>query len=103
MGKTSPTGVTKHKENGKRLRYFLEDAETGKVKIYPNDKEAFIFTNADKDYLNGRTRKRPLDLDLHIAVYILECEGIPTEILDGVKQWVRDNPVAGSRLPTLVT
>ena len=82
--------------------YFLEDAEVGRIKIYPNDREADIFTSQDKDYLEGRTRRRPLDLSLHLAIYVLDCEGLPSNILSQVREWVRNNPVAGSRQPTLV-
>jgi len=81
--------------------YFLEDAELGKVEIYLGDKEADIFTGFDRDYLEGRKRKRPLDLDLHIAIYVLEKEGLPIELLDSVKEWVRYNPVASTRLSSL--
>jgi hypothetical protein len=81
--------------------YYLEDGEVGRVKIYLNDKEADIFTYKDTEYLEGRTRKRPLDLSLHIAIYILNCEGLPEHILEQVKQWVKEHPVAGSQVATL--
>ena len=81
-----------------KLGYFLEDAELGKVAIYPNDKVAEIFTLKDMDYLEGKTRKRPLDLDLHIAIYILRREGLQRDILGEVEQWVRENPVARTQL-----
>jgi len=81
--------------------YFLVDDEVGKVRIQPDTKAAEIFTVEDNDYLEGSTRKRPLDLDLHIAIYILESEGLSEELLDKIKQWVRVNPIAGSKIPNL--
>jgi len=82
--------------------YFLVEEEIGKVRINPDTKPAEIFTVKDMDYLEGTIRKRPLDLDLHIAIYILESEGMPMSLLDDVKQWVRENPVVGSKWPALI-
>ncbi len=81
--------------------YFLVEDEVGRVRINPNNKAFQIFTGKGKEYLSGNIKNRPLDLDLHIAVYILESEGLPSALLNRIKQWVKENPVAGSRLTIL--
>lgn len=66
---------------------------TPKVKVWDGEKASDIFDVHDNNYLDGTNRERPPDFDLHLAIYILEREHMPDDILDKVKQWVRENPM----------
>lgn len=60
-----------------------------------SDNAADIFDIHDFNYYVGDVRKQPPDFNLHLAIYLLEHESLPSSILDQVKQWAKDNPVAG--------
>ena len=64
-----------------------------KVKVHDGEKASDIFDVHDSNFLDGTTKDRPPDFDLHLAIYILEREHTSNDILDRVKQWVRENPM----------
>jgi hypothetical protein len=77
---------------------------TPKVKVYPGDREADIFNNYDRDFMNSPTENnRPPEFNLHLAIYIFNCESLPDYLLEPLKQWVKDNKKAGSKIPNLLT
>ena len=45
----------------------------------------------EKSIIEREIKERPLDFNLHLAVYILKCEQIPSELLAPLRQWVRDH------------
>ena len=64
-----------------------------KVKVHDGCKASDFFDVHDDNYMDGTTRERPPDFDLHLALYILAREGMPESLLGEVAQWVRENPM----------
>ena len=64
---------------------------TPKVKVCVGDKASDHFDVHDNNYLDGTTKERPPDFDLHLALYIFAKEGMPESILEPIVQWVREN------------
>lgn len=60
-----------------------------------NQKECTNFTQIDSNFIHGDSRKRPLDFDLHLALYLLQRESLPDKLLNPLKQWAQDNKTAG--------
>jgi hypothetical protein len=50
-----------------------------------------LFDTKDMEYVWGHSKEKPLDFDLHLACHLLENGGLPTELLEPVQQWVREN------------
>ena len=61
------------------------------IKLNPHSKAFDHFDVFDEDYIEGKTRRKPSDFDLHLALYLLGKEQLPTELLEPLVQWVRDN------------
>ena len=66
---------------------------TPRVKVYDGEKASDIFNVHDNNFLDGTRRDRPPDFEMHLAIYILEREHMPDDILDRVKQWAKENPM----------
>jgi len=45
----------------------------------------------DVNYIDGTSSKKPPDFNLHLALYLLEQEHLPPELLEPLEQWARDN------------
>jgi len=55
------------------------------------DKSTSQFDIHDENYIDGTSRKKPPDFNLHLALYLLEREHLPAELLEELEQWARDN------------
>ena len=62
-----------------------------KVKVMSSDRACEYFDIKDDDFLDGSTRFRPPDFDLHLAQYILDKETVPADILEPLNQWIMNN------------
>jgi len=69
---------------------------TPKVKVHDGEKANDYFDVHDDNYLDGTTKERPPDFDLHLALYIFAREGMPESQLEPIVQWVRDNRMVGN-------
>ena len=47
----------------------------------------------DENYIDGTSKKKPYDFNLHLALYLLEKEHLPPELLEPLGQWVKDNKI----------
>jgi len=54
----------------------------------------------DKNYIDGTSRKKPPDFNLHLALHLLEKEHLPTELLKPLEQWAKDNKMVIACTPT---
>lgn len=64
---------------------------TPKVRVEPSNLAYDNFDMRDDNFLDGSSPKRPPDFDLHLALYILQKETLPDNILIPLKEWARDN------------
>ncbi len=51
----------------------------------------------DENYIDGTSREKPPDFDLHLALYLLEKEHLSPELLKPLKQWAKDNKMVMSQ------
>ena len=72
-----------------KMKYIVE------VLVSPYSPE---FTMKDETFMDGTRSKKPLDFDIHLALYLLRTEQVPLEILEPVTKWVSEHPmVDGSK------
>lgn len=54
-------------------------------------KKSVQFDIKDRNYIDGSISKKTPDFDLHLALYLLEKEKLPPELLKPLEQWAKDN------------
>lgn len=65
------------------------------VDIEPSREASDNFDQNDVNYYRGDVRQKTPDFNLHLALYLLQKESLPLELLEPLKQWARDNKTAG--------
>lgn len=65
------------------------------VDIEPGLEASDNFDTNDMNYYKGDVRQKTPDFDLHLALYLLQKELLPKELLEPIKQWARENKTAG--------
>lgn len=55
--------------------------------------ERHHWTQDEINYMDGSTRHKPDDFELHVAIHLLERESLPPELLDPIKEWANAHPL----------
>lgn len=71
------------------------------VKVDVATPAAGVFTWDDEEYMRGAQRYPSNDFTGHLALYLLERDGFPPEIIEPIKQWERQHPTVNSRMVTV--
>lgn len=67
------------------------------------DEPYFVFDIDDEDFIHREKDEPPPEFDLHLALYILVKEHCPDDMIEKLKQWIRENKLAGGNYPRYTT